>query len=104
MYDVTNPLVPMMEITPASALVTLQHGQREPGPMAVETQERSLKMWSEDVRGSCNHGCDLAWWPPDDPGIQSTTAQVNVQVKPEPPVIMNGQIIYQSVIVNMYYV
>ena len=41
-YDVTNPLVPVLEITPASALVTLQHGKREPGLLVCGTLDGHL--------------------------------------------------------------
>ena len=41
-YDVTNPLVPVLEITPASALVTLQHGKREPGLLVGGTLDGHL--------------------------------------------------------------
>ena len=36
-YDVSNPLVPVLEVTPASPLVTLQYGKREPSLMAGGT-------------------------------------------------------------------
>ena len=50
-YDVTNPLVPVMEITPASALVTLQHSQREPSLMAGGTLDGHLVLVDTRVGG-----------------------------------------------------
>ena len=54
----------------------------------------SLKITEVSLEDDAKFQCQVARVP-GYPGIQSTTAQVNVQVKPEPPVIINGQIIYR---------
>ena len=70
-YDVTNPLVPVMEITPASALVTLQHGQREPGLLAGGTLDGHLVL--VDTRAG---GCPvLTAEVPDSVGDPVTSIQ-----------------------------
>lgn len=49
----------------------------------------SLKITEVSLEDDAKFQCQVARVP-GYPGIQSTTALVNVQVKPEPPVIING--------------
>ena len=62
----------------------------------------SLKITEVSLEDDAKFQCQVARVP-GYPGIQSTTAQVTVQVKPEPPVIINGQILIQkSSVFKMY--